>query len=179
MSGNFLEGASMTTHLSAKTTIILLCLGLLFWSGCANFLKPETGAVARPDARIALPETGGQKETFSTGDVRIIYSLSGSDEPFSLQGTLVFTQSLTYSFPIIVRFTLKMSFLDDSGRVIETIDITPLLGAFGQVPEKTDFRVTRAAPPGSKAIAFNFFGEFRSDLSDATGTWEVFYFPYD
>lgn len=169
----------MKSHLPAKTLIILLFLGVLVCSGCANFLKPEIGAVARPEARIALPENGTQKKIFAAGDVKIIYSLSAANEPFHLQGTLVFDQSLTYAFPIIVRFTLKMSFLDDGGRVIETIDITPVLGAFGQVPEKTDFRVSRPAPPGSKAIAFNYFGEFRSDFDDSTSTWEIFYFPYD
>ena len=169
----------MKSHLPAKTSIIVLCLGLLFWSGCANFLKPETGAVARPEARIVLPENGVQQQTFTAGDVKIISSLAGAGEPFALSGTIVFDRSLTYSFPIITKFLLKMSFLDGEGRVIETIDITPVFGTFGRVPEKLDFRVSRVAPPGSKAIVFNYFGVFRSSPPETGGTWEIFYFPFD
>lgn len=169
----------MKAHLPAKPTIILLSLGLLLWSGCANFMKPETGAVARPEARIPLPEKGVEKMTFTAGDVKIIYSLSGTGEPFALSGTLIFNQSLTYSFPLIARFSLKLSFLDAPGRVIETIDITPVFGAYNRVPEQLDFQVSRAAPAGSQAIAFNYFGEFRSSPRETSGAWEIFYFPYD
>jgi len=169
----------MKSHRSAKTLIILLCLGMLFCAGCANFLKPETGAVARPEARIALPEKAVQKEAFTAGDVTIVYSLAGVGEQFALSGTLVFAQSLTNSFPNITKFWLKMSFLDGEGRVIETIDITPVFGSFGRVPEKLDFRAARVAPPGSKAIAFNYFGEFRSNSREPGDTWEIFYFPFD
>ena len=169
----------MKSHLPAKTSIIVLCLGVLFWSGCANFLKPDSGAVARPEARIALPENDVEKKMFAAGDVKIIYSLSGVSEPFALFGTLSFDQSLTNAFPIIAKFLLKMSFLDGEGRVIDTIDITPVFGTFGQVPEKLDFRVSRMAPPGSKAIAFNYFGEFRTNSREASDTWEIFYVPFD
>lgn len=166
----------MKLHFSAKT--IILCLGVLFYAGCANFLQPETGAVARPEARIALPEKGVRQQIFAAGDVRIIYSLSSADEPFALNGSLTFDQSLLYSFPIISTFFLKMSFLDGQGRVIETIDITPVYGSFG-VPEKLNIRVSRVAPPGSKAIAFNYFGEFRSNSLEPGDTWEIYYFPFD
>lgn len=168
----------MNVNRTVEAASILLCLGLLFWAGCANFLQPERGAVARPEARIALPENGVQRQTFEAGDVKIIYSLSGPGERFALSGTLVFAQSLTYSFPIITSFTVKMSFLDGAGRVLETIDITPVYPAFGAV-EKVDFRVSREAPPGSRAIAFNYFGVFRSYPADDDGSWEIFYFPYD
>lgn len=169
----------MKSHLPVKTSIIVMCLGVLFWAGCANFLQPEMGAVARPEARIAIPEKEVQKQTFTAGDVKIIYALAGASEPFALSGSIVFDQSLTYSFPIITKFLLKLNFLDGESRVIETIDITPVFGSFGRVPDKLDFRVSHVAPPGSKAIAFNYFGEFRSTPPETSGTWEIFYFPFD
>ena len=170
----------MKNPLQAKAAIAIFCLGVLFWSGCAGFLKPERGAVARPEARIGLREESLEKQKFSAGDVTILYSLSGAGDPFSLSGTLMFDRSLTNAFPIIDRFSLKMSFLDGEGRVIETVDITPVFGAFSRMPEKLDLRVSREAPPGSRAIAFNYFGVFRSNLHEAAGdSWEIFYFPYE
>lgn len=168
----------MKSFRPATILVVLLCLGMLASAGCANFLKPETGAIARPEARIPLPERGGQEQTFSAGDLTIVYSLSGANQPFTLTGTLVFAQSLVYSFPIVSKFFLKMSFLDDQGRVLETTDITPVFGSMG-VPDKLDLRVTRVAPPGSRAIAFNYFGVFHSNSLEPGDTWEIYYFPFD
>lgn len=168
----------MTTRLLIQN-LVLLCLGLPFLSGCANFLQPQTGAVARPEARIAIPEKGTAKNTFSTGDVKIDYSLSGLNEPFAFSGTLFFDRSLSNAFPVIARFSLMMSFLDDQGRVIETIDVTPLYGAYSEIPESMGLRVSRPAPPGSRAIAFNYSGEFFSPPREDGDEWDIFYFPYD
>jgi hypothetical protein len=169
----------METHRMTRTFTAILCLGLLFWSGCANFLKPEIGAVARKEARIVLVESGVKDKVLATSHLKILYSLSGKGEHFSLSGRVIFDQSVTYSFPIIARFFLKMNFLDSEGRVIETVDITPMYTAFGSVPEKLDFRTSHAAPPGSSAIAFNYFGVFQSTTPEMNGSWDIFYLPFD
>lgn len=169
----------METHCPTKTFTALLCLGLLFWSGCANFLKPEIGAVARKEARMALAESGVKDAVLATSHLKIIYSVSGKGENFSLSGRLIFDQSVSYSFPIIAKFFLKMNFLDNEGRVLETVDITPVYTAFGSMPEKLDLRVSHVAPPGSSAIAFNYFGVFQANTPASTGSWEVFYFPFE
>lgn len=171
-------GILMKYHLPAKTSLLVICLGLFLWSGCANFLKPEMGAVARPEARIALPEQGLKDSVFATGDLKVIYSLAGAGEPFALAGTVVFDRSLVAAFPVIARFFLKLSFLDGEGRVIDNIDITPVFNRRGPA-EKLDFRVSRPAPAGSKAIAFNYFGEFLTDNIDSSDTWEISYFPFN
>lgn len=169
----------MGTHRLSKTFTALLCLGLLFWSGCANFLTPETGAVARKEARIPLDENGVKDKVLATSHLTIIFSLSGKGENFSLSGRLIFDQSVSYSFPVISRFFLKMNFLDSEGRVIETVDITPMYPAFGSIPDKLDLRASHAAPPGTSAIAFNYFGVFQANTPASNGSWDIFYFPFD
>lgn len=169
----------MVTHGMTRTFTAVLCLGILFWSGCANFLKPEIGAVARKEARINFAESGVKDKVLATSHLKIVYSLSGKGEIFSLSGHLIFDQSVSYSFPIIAKFFLKMNFLDSEGRVIETVDITPMYKTFGSIPEKLDLRVSHAAPPGSSAIAFNYFGVFQSTTPEMSGSWDIFYFPFD
>jgi hypothetical protein len=75
-----------------------------------------------------------------------------------------------------------MNFLDEGGRVVETVDITPLINSFGGVPDKTRLRHSSVKPDGTSSIAFNYYGVFRSTSSDEGGggaTWEIFYFPFE
>ncbi|GAB6193269.1 hypothetical protein [Desulfocastanea catecholica] len=163
-----------------KVFSVVLCLGMLFLSGCANFLHPEMGAIARPEARISLAENGVQEALWQTKDLLMSYSIAQSDTAFSLSGQLVFDRSLTDSFPMIKRFTLKMNFLDGEGGVIETVDITPLFSSFGQTPDELTIRFSGVRPAAAAAIAFNYYGAFRGSAEEMGGaSWDIFYFPFD
>jgi hypothetical protein len=170
----------MKFHHVSRMFFVIACLGVLSWSGCANFITPEIGAVARKEARIPLVENGMQEGVFETNDLKISYSLSGVGERITLSGSLVFDRSLTNSFPTIESFFLRMNFLDIEGRVIETVDITPIYSRLWRAPEKLELSDSRVLPAGSKAIAFNYFGMFRGERSDdSMGNWEIFHFPFD
>lgn len=163
-----------------KVFSVVVCLAVLFLSGCANFLKPEMGAIARPEARIALAEDGVQDALWQTKDLVMSYSIAQRDTAFNLSGELVFDRSLTDSFPAIKRFTLKMSFLDGEGRVLETVDITPLFSSFGQAPDELRVRFSGVRPAAAAAIAFNYYGAFRGNAEEmGSATWDIFYFPFD
>ena len=120
----------MITTRALKVVLTLLGLSFLLLSGCRNYLTPEVGVTARQDARIALVEGGVQNGALNTEDVVLDYSFSESGNMFNLAGKLSFTSSLTNSFPMAKRFSLKMSFLDGEGRVLETINITPPISQF-------------------------------------------------
>lgn len=170
----------MNIHRLVKVFSFVLCLGMLFFSGCANFLQPEMGAVARPEARISLAENGVQDDLWQSKDFLMSYSIAQNDTAFNLSGQLVFDRSLTYSFPVIKRFTLKMSFLDGEGRVIETVNITPLFSSFGQAPDELAIKFSGVRPAAATAIAFNYYGEFRGSAEEMGGaSWDIFYFPFD
>jgi hypothetical protein len=163
-----------------KISSVVLWCSVVFLSGCANFLKPETGAIARQEARIDLTEKSVQEDLWKTKDLQLAYSITKSDSTFNFRGELVFDQSLTYSFGTIERFSLKMSFLDGEGRVLETVDITPVYNAFGSVPDRLSIKASGAEPAGAAAIAFNYFGQFRGDNQETGGSdWEIFYFPFE
>jgi hypothetical protein len=172
----------MFTHPELRTWTMIMCLGIFLLSaGCANFLKPDTGAVARQEARIALVDDRGVQEgAWETHELFLVYSISGAGDTFNLSGKLTINRSITDSFPTIARFFFYLSFLDDDGRVIEAVDITPLFTHFGTIPEKLDIRLTHPRPAGSKAIAFSYYGEMRGSSSrDSTGDWAISYFPFD
>ena len=171
----------MITCRVAKILLVCLCCSFLFLPGCANFIKPEIGAIARQEARIDLVEGGVQDAIWSTKDLELTYSYSEAENTFSLSGKLVFDRSLTDSFRLTKRFVLKMNFLDGEGRVLETVDISPVVSSFGFDPDP-DFSVKRSSlkPMGSSSIAFNYYGEFMGNDPEARGdSWYIFYFPFD
>jgi len=170
----------MITHRVIKILLFFLGLCLLFLTSCANFIKPDIGAVARPEARHNLVENGAQNAGLETRDLDLTYSYSIASEGFNLTGELIFDRSLTDSFPVVKQFFLKMSFLDAEGRVLRTFDITPLFSSFSRTPDKLPINVSCDKPAGSRAIAFNYFGVFRGTQENMGGDqWNIYYFPYD
>jgi len=158
-----------------------MCYCILLLHGCANFIKPDIGAIARQEARIDLVEGGVQDAIWNTQDLELTYSYSEVDNNFSLSGKLVFDRSLTDSFRLTKRFVLKMSFVDVEGRVLETVDISPVVSSYGFEPDP-DFFVKRSSlkPIGTRSIVFNYFGEFMGNDPEARGdSWYISYFPFD
>ncbi|TKB23812.1 hypothetical protein FCL47_20995 [Desulfopila sp. IMCC35006] len=171
----------MTAHRMTKIFLVCVWVGALFLSGCASFMKPEIGALARQDARINLKAGGVQNAAWNAKDLLLTYSYSEAGDTFNLAGTLSFDRSLTDSFPAVKRFFLKMSFLDSEGRVLETVDITPLLSTFGAVPDNLTVKASIPKPAGASAIAFNYFGAFMSGSTEGMGgsQWQISYFPFE
>ena len=165
------------------TTVFLtvLLFGVIFLSGCASHIKPEMGAIAQPEARIELLAAGVQNAAWAHRDVSLAYSYTESAGVLNFSGTLRFDRSLTDSFGIVKSFSLKMSFLDKDGRVLQTTDITPLYRYLGAVPDELAVRASIAKPAEASGIAFNYFGIFKSGGKDETGgdTWDIFYFPFN
>lgn len=170
----------MTIHLMMKYLLLVISSGVLFLAGCANYLEPEIGAIAKPEARIVLEPEGVQRAAWQGKDLTLAYSYSGSGPVFNFSGSLTFDSSLTNTFPSIKTFELKMSFLDKDGRVLQTTDITPLYSYLGRIPDELRVQASTVKPAEAVGIAFNYFGVFRAGNHDDMGGdgWEIFYFPF-
>jgi hypothetical protein len=147
-------------------------------SGCANFLKPEIGAVAGKEARVSLAADIPAGK-FETGDLRLTYMLVQKGEVSTVTGKIVFDRSITDSFQVVTKFFLYLSYLDEAGKVLETVDISPVIPTFGAVPESLPVKMSHVCPPGSKAFAFHYFGGFRSSQRDSSGEWNIYHFPFN
>jgi hypothetical protein len=169
----------MTTHRVTKVLLVFMCLSLLFLSGCANYLTPQLGAIARPNDRFKLVKDGVYDGDLNTNNLDMTYSLADSGKTFNFKGSLSFSDSLTNSFPVVENFILKMNFLDAEGRVLQTIDISPLLD-FEVAPDQIPVKASGSIPTTASAIAFNFFGQFKDNgLLRNSDSTEIFYFPFD
>ncbi len=174
----------MNIHRVKNIVVPVLCFGVLLLAGCTNFITPEVGVTAREDARIDLVEGGVQNGSLDTKDLTLTYSLYEKGNTFKVSGSLSFASSLTYSFPLAKSFFLKMSFLDYEGRVLETINITPpkvMINLMDGLNEEIPVEASCSRPMGARAVAFNYFGEFKGRENDELGgsQWKIFYFPFE
>ena len=169
----------MSNQTAVKVCTVMMCLGLMLSAGCVNFLKPEIGVVARKEARISLAnEIPAGK--FETDDLHLTYALALKDDVCTLTGKIVFDRSITDSFQVITRFFLSVSYLDDAGKVIETVEISPVIPTFGSVPDSLPVKMSSVRPPGSKAFAIHYYGGFRSsNQRDGSGEWSIHHFPFN
>ncbi len=167
----------MLKHMGVRACIIMMCLGLTVLSGCARYLKPEVGAVAHKEARIILAGAVAA-DIFETRDMRVTYSLEQKGEVCTLVGKLVFDRSLSDAFSAITRFFFYLSYLDDDGKVIETVDISPVIHTFGAVPDSLPLKFSGVRPAGSKALAFHYYGGFRTNPLKEGDRWEIYHFPF-
>ncbi len=151
----------------------------LFLGGCGNFITPELGVVAKKESRILIKDLVDKDAVFQTGDLKLNYSLVEMEGEYRYAGVVDFDRSLTDSFSTIVKFCLKMSFLDSEGRVLETVDVTPFFSYLNNIPLEMKIKKDGITPYGASAIVFNYLGLFRGATRDITEDWEIIYFPFE
>lgn len=169
----------MHSNAAVKFLSVGVCFVLASLLGCANFLVPEPGALAREEARIALGDSSLEKDVWQTKDLTLTYSLSGTGEDLHLVAKLNFERSLSDSYNVIKSFYLKMSFLDDHGQVLKTVDITPLFSLYSIIPDNMKVDKALTMPPGSSSIVFNYYGVFRGNQPVSGEDQTIFYFPFE
>jgi len=158
--------------------LAIIVLVLFCCAGCAFSLFPQPGAVAQKDSRIALLEGKTQSGTIETDDLQLNYALKIANAGYSLTGAVDIKPSITMSFDRVKSLFIKMSFLDDSGAVLQTVDVTPLVSRYNATPEKLQLNSSGALPAGARAVAFSWYGSFYSGMVDVSGSWDIHYFPF-
>jgi hypothetical protein len=150
---------------------------LLLLGGCAGFLRPEQGMNSTGESRIALAETKG-RAVWETGEVRVQYSLQLRDGLCTLDGELRLADRIVNSFPVVDRLFFYATFVDGQGRVLETVDIGPVVPAYGSIPERLPLKMARRPPAEAKSFVFHYFGTFRANPLDEGGSWDIGHFPF-
>ena len=162
-----------------KYLSVVACFVLASLLGCANFLVPEPGTLAREGDRIALNDSSLENGVWQTKDLALTYTISGAGDDLHFAAKLNFDRSLSDSYNVMKNFYLKMSFLDDYGQVLKTVDVTPLFSMYSQISDNMTVDKTLAMPPGSNSIAFNYYGVFRGNQPVSGEERTIFYFPYE
>ncbi len=158
--------------------LIIIGLFCLLTGGCAHYIVPEAGSVASEESRIVYQGGDVQEGLLENKDLKMSYTLSGSDVETRFTGELEFDRSLTDSFPVIKSFYFKLNWLDGEGVVLQTVDITPHYSFRNYAPSKMKIDKTLPVAPGAAAYCFNYFGVFQGEKPDVTEEWDIFMFPF-
>lgn len=169
-------------YVMKNITLAFAALVILLLSGCANFIIPEVGSVARPEARIALDESGMKDALWQTDYATLTYSISGAGDALKFSGYLEFQPRLTNTFNVMRSFFFYMSFIDERGLVLGSEDICPRYSVANIIPSDMNIERSMTKPPGASGIVFSYygvFGEAGGDTQDSGGGWEIYHFPFD
>lgn len=157
---------------------VILISQLLGLAGCALSLFPQPGAIAHKDEIVVMQEGVDRSGTIDTDDLQLNYSLKKANNAYSLTGSVIIKPSITSSFDRVKSLFIKMSFLDDAGVVLQTVDVTPLVARYNETPEKIELNKSGPIPVGAKAVAFSWYGSFYSGIVDASSTWDIHHSPF-
>ena len=169
----------MKINIPVRIVPLLLVVFLFFLSGCRNYLVPEVGALSKEYARIDFPEDGVERALWKGKHMDVHYSISQKSGGFAISGTVTIHDTVLMSFDNVEQLVVKFNFLDNSGRVLGTADITPRYSTYEKVDGPLDFKTVAAPVPGTSSFAFSYFGTFFGRLDESVDDWEIFHFPFD
>jgi hypothetical protein len=167
----------MKTNILIRVLTLSLAGFVFFLPGCRNYLVPEQGALSQENARIDFSKDG---ETLWKGkEMDIKYSISQKNDGLIISGTVIIHDSILMSFDRLEQLAVKLNLLDELGRVIGTVDITPPYATYNSVAGPMVFKTAVASVSGASSFAFSYLGTlFGGRLSETSDSWEIFYFPF-
>ena len=171
----------MQTHFlnMKKISLIILSFVILTSLGCANFIMPEVGSTAKPEARIELGESDITVAMWQTDYATLIYSISGTGAEVKFSGQLEFHDRLTNTYNVIQNLYLKMSFINSQGQVLSVVDISPMFSYSNTIPANMEIAKSFTKPQGTSGIVFSYYGVFLGASTDPGQRWEIFHFPFE
>lgn len=169
----------MKTNILVKTVTLLLAVLVFLIPGCRNYLVPEEGSLSLENDRIDFPEDGVRDLLWKGKHLDVHYSISRKSDELVISGTVTIHDSVLMSFDTLEKLVVKFNFLDSSGRVLVTADITPQYASYGQVTGPLSFKTDTAFVPGTSSFAFSYFGILFGRLDELSDGWEIFYFPFE
>ncbi len=162
-----------------KTVTLLLVIFVFLLPGCRNYLTAEVGALSLKSDRIDFPKDGVKEALWKGKHLDVHYSISRNSDELVISGTITIHDSVLMSFDTVEKLVVKFNFLDSSGRVLGSADITPLYASYGQVTGPLNFKTSTAFVPGTSSFAFSYFGVLFGRLDELSDGWEIFYFPFE
>jgi len=169
----------MKTNIPAKITSFLLVILVFFLYGCRNYIVPEEGALSLESARINFPKENVSEALWKGKHLDINYSISQNSDEVEISGTVNIHNSVLMSFDKIEQLVVKFNFLDNSGRVLGTADITPRYATYDKVEGPLDFKNVVSTVPGASSFAFSYLGTLFGRLNESSDTSEIFQFPFE
>lgn len=143
--------------------IIFIAVPLFIVLACSSTKGLFKGKIANEYDRIHINSSGSNSGLWKTKELSVNYTYSSSSDHFNLTGFISISESITYSYPKLRNLYVRVSFLDNNGKVISTNNINPLYSVGSTPPRKIKFNSNLSLPVEADAFCFSYRGEFKGD----------------
>jgi hypothetical protein len=149
-------------------------------SACIATSMSNVGRTAHKKEKITIEDKKTSTGQWQTNNVSISYSIDNVPDNFTISGSVHISESVTASFPLGDYFNLFINFIDSSGTVISTHNISPLVRYRTEVAEQLPFTSTLVKPADAVFFAFSYIGNFKSASvgEDNLGDWMIYHRPF-
>jgi len=143
--------------------IIFIAVPLFIVLACSSTKGLFKGKTANQLDRIHINSSDSNSGLWKTNELSVNYTYSSSSDHFNLTGFISISESITYSYSKISSLFVRVSFLDNNGKVISTNNINPLYSVGSTTPRKIKFNSNLSLPVEADAFCFSYRGEFKGD----------------
>ena len=143
--------------------IIFIAVALFIVPACSSTTELYKGKIANQHDRIHINSSGSNSGLWKTKELSVNYTYSSSSDHFNLTGFISISESITYSYSKISSLFVRVSFLDNNGKVISTNNINPLYSVGSTPPRKIKFNSNLSLPVEADAFCFSYRGELKGD----------------
>lgn len=143
--------------------IIFIAVPLFIVLACSSTKGLFKGKIANEYDRIHINSSGSNSGLWKTKELSVNYTYSSSSDHFNITGFISISKSITNTYSKISSLFVRVSFLDNNGKVISTNNINPLYSVGSTPPRKIKFNSNLSLPVEADAFCFSYRGEFKGD----------------
>ena len=145
--------------------IIFIAVALFIVLACSSTKELFKGKIANQYDRIHINSSGANSGLWKTKELSVNYTYSSLSDHFNLTGFILISEYITNTYSKIRNLFVRVSFLDNNGKVISTNNINPLYSVNSNPPRKIKFNSNLSIPVEAYAFCFSYSGEFKGDGS--------------
>ena len=163
-----------------KTTgiIILITVTLFIVLACSSTKGLFIGKTANQYDRIHINSSRADSGLWKTKELSVNYTYSSTSDNFNMTGFISISEHITNTYSRIMTLYVRVSFLDNNGRVISTNNINPLYSVGSTLPRKIKFNSNLSLPVEADAFCFSYFGEFKGDADMNSASQYIVKIPF-
>lgn len=149
--------------------------GIFFLQSCSISIGPHYSS----KEKIAAISINDQvtETSWHSSHLAVNFTFQKNNKSLSLNGNLIFSDSLLASYPVIRYYFLRIHFLNDQEKTIGTAPVLVNYSAYQFAKTSYPIKVIIDLPPGTSHITFGYDGEFSDYGERSPDTQRIDYLP--
>lgn len=148
---------------------------IFFLQSCSISIGPHYSSKEKIAAILLNNEE--TETSWQSSHLAVNFTFQKDNKSLSINGNLIFSDSLLNSYPVIKYYSLRVHFLNDQEKTIGTAPVLVNYSAYQFAKESYPIKVNVSLPPGTRKITFGYDGEFSDYGERFPDTQRIDYFP--